>query len=43
MARTLGEWFDMEIVEMDELISDRQRMSIPEIFEKARRRVFPES
>ena len=34
VARTLGEWFDMEIVEMDELISDRQRMSIPEIFEK---------
>lgn len=34
VARTLGEWFDMDIVEMDELISDRQRMSIPEIFEK---------
>ena len=22
VARTLGEWFDMDIVEMDELISD---------------------
>ena len=29
VARTLGEWFDM-----DELISERQGMSIPEIFEK---------
>ena len=34
VARTLGEWFDMDIVEMDELISERQGMSIPEIFEK---------
>lgn len=34
VARTLGEWFDMDIVEMDELISERQEMSIPEIFEK---------
>ena len=24
VARTLGEWFDMDIVEMDELISERQ-------------------
>ena len=32
VARTLGEWFDMDIVEMDELISERQGMSIPEIF-----------
>ena len=31
VARTLGEWFDMDIVEMDELISERQGMSIPEI------------
>ena len=27
VARTLGEWFDMDIVEMDELISERQWMN----------------
>lgn len=39
VARTLGEWFDMDIVEMDELISERQGMSIPEILKSTEKSI----
>lgn len=33
IARTLSEKYGLEVVEMDQLISEREKMSIPEIFE----------
>lgn len=34
VAEYLGEHFDMQVLEMDETISDRENMSITDIFEK---------
>lgn len=33
IARTLSDMYGLEVVEMDQLISQRENMSIPEIFE----------
>ncbi len=41
VSKELSRQFGLKIIEMDQLIAERERMSIPDIFSKKRRTLFP--